>query len=144
MKSCLATTLLALFAVGGCSADGPERIDTTGDHPALGAAEPMTPAAISAEVDTGRLLVYTPRNADSAPFSGYKVYDEAGRSVAHETNQAGGRAEGPVELKLAPGRYFVRLDEPGQGLREFWVSVERGKVTRVENKSWSGTPAYVR
>lgn len=129
MKTILASSLLLLSVIGGCSSG---RIDTSGAHPALGKAEPMTPASREAEVDTGRLLVYEP--------SGYTVYEEGGLKVAHETNQGGAHAEDPVELKLAPGRYFVRLDEPARGTRDFWVTVVRGQVTRVGNRS----PATVR
>lgn len=148
----IATVVLGLCILGGCSSDG--RLDTAGDHPTLGNREPMTPEAREAEVDTGRILVFAPNIADAtsgdagapprAVHSGYTVYTEDGRKVAHETNQAGFPAQGPVELKLAPGRYFVRLDEPTQGPRTFWVTVERAKVTRVGNKAGSDTPATVR
>jgi hypothetical protein len=137
MKLMAAALFLAIGVIGGCSLWGPERISTSGEHPALGRAQPMTPEALEAQTDTGRLLVYTPRTGvtNEGPYTGYSVFSESGLKVAHETNQLGLRAEGPVELKLAPGRYFVRLDEPGQGLREFWVRVERAKVTRIEHPS---------
>lgn len=151
MKSGIAASLLMLSAIGGCSSEG--RIETAGDHPTLGKQEPMTPEAREAELDTGRLLVYAPRITDArgdaeiaprGPHSGYTIYTEAGLELAHETNQAGARAEGPVEHRLAPGRYFVRLDESVEGPREFWVTVERAKVTRVESKKGDKTPPTVR
>jgi hypothetical protein len=88
----------------------------------------MTPEAKDAEVDTGRLVV-------STPSSGYTVYTEDGHKVAHE--------QGPVERRLAPGRYFVRLDEKVPG-RNFWVTVEKGRVTRVETSNESAPPPTVR
>jgi len=142
----LGITLLVLWVVGGCS-QRPETIDTSGSHPVFGTTAPMTQEAKDAEVDTGRLLVLTPRipeenplDYDASPltqYSGYTVYTEDGHKVAYEENH-GVRLEGPVDRRLAPGRYFVRLDEPAPG-REFWVTVERGRVTRVENRLWSGT-----
>ena len=145
----LSITLLAIGIVGGCS--GPEIVDTSGSHPTVGAATPMTPQAKDAEVDTGQLLVFTPRileenpvDSEASPLThhtGYTVYSENGHKVAYEENH-GVRMEGPVERKLAPGRYFVRLDQPAPG-RDFWVTVEKGRVTRVENKLWTGTPPTV-
>lgn len=123
MKNGLAAFVLCV--IGGCAA-GEERVDTSGNHPAAGKAEPMTPAARDAEVDTGQLQV--------EPQAGYTVYDQDGRKVAHQ-------AAGAVDLKLAPGRYFVAIDEPVQGPRKFWVTVEKGKLTRVDSK---GAPAEVR
>jgi hypothetical protein len=143
----LGITALVLWIVGGCSAQ-PETIDTSGSHPSFGTRAPMTPESKEAEVDTGRLVVLTPRileenrlNDDESPltqYSGYTVYTEDGHKVAHEDNH-GVHMEGPVERTLAPGRYFVRLDEHVHG-RKFWVTVEKGKVTRVENKLWSQAP----
>ena len=145
MKS-LASALLLLGIVGGCSWS-PETTDTSGSHPTLGKSAPMTPQAKDAEVDTGRLVVFSPRmleenpvDLDASPitqFTGYTVYTEDGHKVAHEDNH-GVRMLGPVERKLAPGRYFVRLDEKVPG-REFWVTIERGQVTRVENPAWRDT-----
>ena len=132
MKTPLASFLLLGCFLWGCSGE-PARIDTSGSHPSLGKPASMTPAAVEAEVDTGRLLVV-------APESGYTVYGEDGRQVAHEPNRAGLR-EG---LKLAPGRYFVRLDEPVRGPREFWVTVERIKVTRVDFQTGNGPAPEVR
>ena len=142
--------LLVLGIVGGCSA--PRTIDTSGSHPTLGATEPMTAEAKDAEVDTGRLLVLTPRileenpiDLDASPitqYSGYTVFTEDGHRVAYEDNH-GVRQEGPLERKLAPGRYFVRLDQEVPG-REFWVTVKRGQVTRVENPLWGGPPPTVK
>ena len=86
-----------------------------------------------------------PLDYDASPltqYSGYTVYTEDGHKVAYEENH-GVRLEGPVDRRLAPGRYFVRLDEPAPG-REFWVTVERGRVTRVENRLWSGAPPDVK
>jgi hypothetical protein len=123
----LTWTLLALCIVGGCS-QGPETIDTSGSHPALGTTGAMTPEAKDAEVDTGRLLVVT-------PSPGYTVYTEGGHKVAY--------VEGAVERRLAPGRYFVRLDQRVPG-RDFWVTIERGRVTRVENRLSSGAPETVK
>jgi hypothetical protein len=144
MKSVLATSLLALGALSGCKTWGPERIDTTGGHPVLGATQPMTPAALDAEVDTGRLLVKAgDAGGRAVAYPGYEVYDPSGLKVAHQAVQTGNGTEGAAELKLAPGRYFVRLDEPGQGPREFWVTVERAKVTRIDNNR-NGTPPTVR
>ncbi len=144
MKSLTAASLFALGALG-CSAAGQERISTSGDHAVLGTAEKMTPAALEAEVATGRLVVRAgDAGGRAAAYPGYKVYDPSGLKVAHQAAQAGGEAEKAAELTLAPGRYFVRLDEPREGPREFWVTVERGKVTRVENKSGSGAPPTVR
>lgn len=120
----LAITLLGLWVAGGCS-QRPETIDTSGSHPTLGATAPMTPEAKDAEVETGRLQVLTD--------SGYTVYSEDGHKVAHEENLGV-----PVERRLAPGRYFVRLDQAAPG-RDFWVTVDKGRVTRVENKVWSDT-----
>ena len=147
----LAVTLLTLWVVGGCSS-GPKTIDTSGRHPAFGTTAPMTPEAKDAEVDTGRLLVFTPRIPEKdpvgsngsplTPYSGYTVYTEDGHEVAHEENH-GLHVEGPVERKLAPGRYFVQLDHQSPG-RYFWVSVERGRVTRVENSLWSENPPTVK
>lgn len=146
-----AIAALALAVVGGCSS-GPKTIDTSGSHPALGTASPMTPEAKDAEVDTGRLLVFTPRTTRKEPgdspapplphYSGYTVYSEDGHEVAHENNH-GLRMEGPVERKLAPGRYFVQLDERSP-IRSFWVTIERGRVTRVENPPSSGAPPTVK
>ena len=147
----LAVALLALWVVGGCSS-GPKTIDTSGRHPALGTTAPMTPEAKDADVDTGRLVVVTPRMPEKdpvgpqgsplPPYSGYTVYTEDGHEVAHEDNR-GLHGEGPAERRLAPGRYFVQLDQrtPGQS---FWVTVERGRVTRVENSLWSETPPTVK
>ena len=129
----LGITLLALGIVAGCS-DRPETIDTSGKHPALGTTAAMTQESKDAEVDTGRLAL--------TPGTGYTVYTEDGYKVAHEANPAG-RKEGPVERRLAPGRYFVRLDKPVSG-RDFWVTVERGQVTRVENNPRSETPPAVK
>jgi hypothetical protein len=146
----LATVLLVLGVVG-CSAS-PETIDTSGTHPTLGAAAPMTQEAKDAEIDTGRLVVLTPKTLDPDPIdfssppvsqhTGYTVYTEDGHKVAHEGNH-GLRTLGPEERKLAPGRYFVRLDQDVPG-REFWVSIEKGKVTRVQNELWNGSPATVK
>ncbi len=147
---CLAMTMSALWVVGGCSTS-PESVDTSGRHPSLGTTESMTAEAKDAEVDTGRLVVLTPRtpeehrNADSTPiiqYSGYTVYTEDGHKVAHEENH-GVHMLGPEERKLAPGRYFVRLDEEVSG-RDFWVRVEKGRVTRVENGIWNDIPATVK
>ena len=147
----LGTTLLVLGIIGGCSSK-PETLDTSGPHPAFGTTAPMTPEAKAAEVDTGQLLVFTPRileenpvDPEAAPlthYSGYTVYSQDGHKVAHEDNH-GVRMEGPVERKLAPGRYFVRLDQPAPG-RDFWVTVDKGRVTRVENQHWSGAPPTVK
>jgi hypothetical protein len=147
----LGLTGLVFGILAGCSAE-PETINTSGSHPVLGATVPMTAEAKDSEVDTGRLLVLTPRvpeenalDPDAAPltqYSGYTVYTEEGYKVAHEDNH-GVRMEGPVERKLAPGRYFVRLDAHAPA-RNFWVTVERGRVTRVENRLWSDTPPVVR
>jgi hypothetical protein len=120
----LGITMLALGIVGGCS-HAPETIDTSGSHPDLGTTAPMTQEARDAEVETGRLLVLTPGTP------GYTVYTEDGRRIAHEENHG-------VERRLAPGRYFVRLDEEIPG-RDFWVRVEKGRVTRVENPLWSAS-----
>jgi hypothetical protein len=139
-------TLLLLGIVGGCSWS-PETTDTSGSHPSFGKTAPMTQEAKDAEVDTGRLLVLSPRmleensvDLDASPitqYTGYTVYTEDGHKVAHEDNH-GDRMLGPVERKLAPGRYFVRLDEKVPA-REFWVTIERGRVTRVENPLWRDT-----
>ena len=147
----LGTPLLVLWVVGGCSY-GPEIIDTSGSHPAFGTTAPMSAEAKEAEVDTGRLLVFTPRILEENPvdteasplthYSGYTVYTEDGHKVAYEENH-GVRMEGPVERILAPGRYFVRLDRPFPE-RDFWVTIERGQTTRVENRLWSGTPPTVK
>jgi hypothetical protein len=118
----LGITLLVLGLVGGCS-QAPETIDTSGSHPRLGTTAPMTQEAKDAEVETGRLLVLS-------RSSGYTVYTEDGRKIAHEEIPG-------VERRLAPGRYFVRLDEEIPA-RDFWVRVEKGQVTRVENPLWSG------
>ena len=123
----LGISLLALCVIAGCAQSPPKPIDTSGSHPAFGKTAPMTAEAKEAEVDTGRLLVHAP--------TGYTVYTEDGYTVARE--------EGPVERTLAPGRYFVRLNEKLPG-RDFWVTVERGKVTRVENPAWGGAPPTVR
>jgi hypothetical protein len=143
--------LLLLGVIAGCS-EGPETIDTSGSHPDFGTTAPMTAEAKDAEVDTGRLLVFTPRileenpvDAEAAPlthYSGYTVYTQDGHKVAHEENHRV-RQEGPVERTLAPGRYFVRLDQPVPG-RDFWVTVEKGRVTRVEKGLWSGVPPTVK
>jgi hypothetical protein len=124
----LAMAGLALWIVGGCS-DRPKTIDTSGSHPTFGTTAPMTPEAKDAEVDTGRLLVLNSR---------YTVYTEDGYKVAHEDNLGG-----QVEHKLAPGRYFVRLDEKTPE-RAFWVTVERGRVTRVTNRTWDEKPPAVK
>jgi hypothetical protein len=147
----LGLTLLALGVVAGCS-DAPKTIDTSGSHPTLGTTAAMTPEAKDAEVDTGRLLVLTPRIPEQKPldlgsspltrYSGYTVYTENGHEVAHEENHAV-RVEGPVERRLAPGRYFVRLDQERPG-RDFWVTIERGRVTRVENRLWNEPSATVK
>ena len=123
----LGISLLALCVIAGCS-DTPKPIDTSGSHPSLGKTAAMTPEAKEAEVDTGRLVV-------STPTSGYTVYTEDGHKVAHE--------QGPVERRLAPGRYFVRLYEKVPG-RDFWVTVEKGRVTRVETPNGNGPPPTVR
>jgi hypothetical protein len=120
---------LLLWVIGGCS-DQPETIDTSGNHPTFRTTAPMTPEAKEAEVDTGRLVVLTPN-------SGYTVYTEDGHKVAHEENR------GPAERRLAPGRYFVRLDQPSPD-RYFWVTIEKGRVTQVENQIWSQTPPAVK
>jgi hypothetical protein len=130
--------LLVFCVIGGCSYP-PQTIDTSGPHPTLGETGPMTPKAKDAEVTTGRLVVMTPSIPEVTQYSGYTVYTADGHLVAHEDNQ-GAR---PAERKLAPGRYFVRLDERVPG-RDFWVTVERGQVTRVENPSWGGAPPAVR
>ena len=133
----LAIALSVLWGLGGCSAQ-PATIDTSGSHPSLGKTAPMTPEAKEAEVDTGRLLVLTPRTPEgNCTCSGYTVYTEDGHKVAHEVNL------GPVERRLAPGRYFVRLDENVPG-RDFWVRIEKGRVTRVESGLWNGSPATVK
>jgi hypothetical protein len=142
MKIRMATSFLALCCVAGCSAGGREKIDISGGHPAYGTAEKMTPAAVQADMDTGRLLVTT--GGTPPVYPGYKVYDPSGLKVAHQASQAGSGAEGAAELTLAPGRYFVRLDEPAQGPREFWVTVERAKVTRVGAQTPSAAPPTVR
>jgi hypothetical protein len=121
--------LLALGIVAGCS-DTPKPIDTSGNHPALGTAAPMTPEAKEADVDTGRLLV-------ARPGAGYTVYTPDGYEVAHEYNR------GTVEHKLAPGRYFVRMDQPGPG-RDFWVTIEKARVTRVDGRQGTDTPPAVK
>ena len=145
----LGITLLVLGAIGGC-ADRPETIDTSGSHPSMGAKAPMTPEAKDAEVDTGRLVVFTPRVPEANPiesepisqYSGYTVYTEDGHKVSNEENH-GVHMEGPAEHKLAPGRYFVRLDHEAPK-REFWVTIEKGKVTRVENPEWTEAAPYVK
>lgn len=137
----LSIAVLALAIIGGCSWS-PETTDTSGSHPSLGATAPMTQEAKDAEVDTGRLLVLSPRLLEEnlvdhgTPYTGYTVYTENGHKVAHEDNHEV-RMPGPIERKLAPGRYFVRLDERVPA-REFWVTIERGRVTRVENPLWGG------
>jgi hypothetical protein len=123
----LGMTLLALGIVAGCS-DRPPTIDTSGSHPSLGTTAPMSQEAKDAEVDTGRLVVVS-------PGTGYSVYTEDGYKVAHES--------GPVERRLAPGRYFVRLDKQVPG-RDFWVNVEKGRVTRVESSPRIETPPAVK
>ena len=137
MKTGLAIALLCVIA--GC-ADGPARVDTTGPHPALGKEQPVTPDARTADVDTGRLQVDSPKIPNSPLHTGYMVFDENGLEVAH----AAARAEGPVEIKLAPGRYFIRLDQAKSGPRDFWVTVKRDQVTRVDNEGWNDVPASVR
>jgi len=147
----LAMTLLVLGIVGGCSAS-PDTIDTSGRHPSFEATDPVAPEAKDAEKESGQLLIFSPRvpeenplDSDATPMiqhSGYTVYTEDGRKVAHEDNH-GVRREGPVERKLAPGRYFVRLDEPVPG-RTFWVTVEKDRVTPVENSSWHESAATVK
>src|SRR6185369_10490336 len=130
---------LALWVVGGC-ADQPTTIDTSGNHPNFGKTTPMSPEAKEAEVETGRLLVLSPRVPED--YSGYTVYTPDGHNVAHEDNH-GVRMQGPVERKLAPGRYFVQLDQKAPE-RTFWVTVEKGRVTRVENRQWIETPPAVK
>ena len=120
-------SLLALLVIVGCS-DSPKTIDTSGSHPELGKTAPMTSEARDAEADTGRLVVVT-------PHSGYTVYTEDGHKVAHE--------QGMAERRLAPGRYFVRLDDKVPG-RDFWITVEKGRVTRVESPNGGGPPPAVR
>jgi hypothetical protein len=121
--------VLLVLGIVGCSS-GPEKIDTSGNHPALGSAAPMTPEAKEAEVDTGRLLVAT-------PGAGYTVYTPDGYAVAHEFNR------GNVEHKLAPGRYFVRMDHPGPD-RDFWVTIEKARVTRVDPQPGAIAPPVVK
>jgi len=134
----LAMACLALWFVGGCS-DRPTAIDTSGSHATFGTTAPMSPEAKDAEVDTGRLLVLTPRTPETnTASSGYTVYTEDGYKVAHEANHGG-----QVEHKLAPGRYFVRLDEKAP-VRTFWVTVEKGRVTRVTNPQWAENPPAVK
>ena len=123
----VAGTLMALGIAAGCS-DRPRTIDTSGKHPSLGTTSPMSQESKDAEVDTGRLVVVS-------PGTGYSVYTEDGYKVAHES--------GPVERRLAPGRYFVRLDKPVPG-RDFWVTIEKGQVTRVEGTSRTETPPAVK
>lgn len=125
----LGIAMFGLWVAVGCS-QRPETIDTSGSHPTFGATAPMTPEAKDAEVETGRLQVLTP--------SGYTVYSEDGHKVAHEENDGV-----PAERRLSPGRYFVRLDQASPG-RDFWVTVEKGRVTRVENTLWSGAPPNVK
>ena len=146
----LEITLLLLGVLGGCSAR-PETIDTSGSHPAYGTTAAMSAEAKDAEVDTGRLLVFTPRipeenrigdSSSAISCSGYTVYTEDGHKVAHEENH-GVRMPGPVERRLAPGRYFVRLDQPAPD-RTFWVTVEKGRVSRVENGRWHDAPPAVK
>jgi hypothetical protein len=142
---------LVLWIVGGC-ADRPQTIDTSGSHPTIGTAEPLTKEAMEAEVDTGRLVVLSPRIPEQNPidyssppvlqYSGYTVYTEDGHKVAHEDNH-GVRMLGPVERKLAPGRYFVRLDQEAPE-RTFWVSIEKARVTRVQNSRWHESPSTVK
>jgi len=136
MNQKVATALFLLGLFGGCAWEG-ERISTAGDHPALGKPEAMTPAALEDEVDTGRLLVDGP----TALRTGYSVYDPEGRHIAHQARQTSGR---PEELKLAPGRYFVRLDVPVRAPRDFWVTVEKRKVTRIDDRSLNDAPVDVR
>lgn len=122
---------IALLVLGivGCSS-GPEKIDTSGNHPALGSPTAMTAESKEAEVDTGRLLI-------ARPGAGYTVYTPDGYAVAHEFNR------GNVEHKLAPGRYFVRMDQPGPG-RDFWVTIEKARVTRVDGPAGSDAPPAVK
>ena len=143
----LGIALLVLGVLGGCS-PWPEWVDTSGSYPVLGATTPIPAEAGDGEADTGRLLVFSPRMPEENPIdfetppvtqhTGYTVYSNDGRIVVHEENH-GVRMEGPVERKLAPGRYFIRLDHPALD-REFWVTIEKGRVTRVQNKLWIGDP----
>lgn len=121
---------IALLVLGivGCSSSS-DKIDTSGNHPALGSPAALTPEAKEADVDTGRLQVARPGS--------YTVYTPEGFPVSHEYNR------GNVEHKLAPGRYFVRMDQPGPG-RDFWVTIEKARVTRVEGQPGTDTPPAVK
>ena len=93
----------------------------------------------------GQLVILTPLhrvgdaevtdypNMDSVR-SGYAIFDKDGRHTAHVDNYVTNISPGPVEQSLAPGRYLIKLDDSTQGPPYFWVSVEKGKLTVVQER----------
>ena len=133
---------------GGCASSStpeatPEPVNTWAMYPDLGAKYPITPPLAPPSDQMGQLVVLTPLledpNAEIADYpemdrvrSGYTIFDKDGRPKAHVDNHVTNISPGPTEEKLPPGRYLIQLDDPTQGPPYFWVSIEKGKLTVVQ------------
>jgi hypothetical protein len=147
MKS--VTIVFASLGLGlaACSAAKNSGIDPADAHPDAGrenAARRVCRSGVLAaftpliRVDQDGRPVEFPDGSDSDAFylvpTGYAIYDRDGRLVADVPHQPSGveEEEGPTGVSLPPGRYLIRLEQPDQSVRSFWVSIETRRLTELE------------
>jgi hypothetical protein len=147
MSRALGVFSMATLALSwiGCTTGGPEKVDAKGEFPELGVRQPIAPPPAT-EPTTGLLRVFGPTIRDNAAFpndyprishvsSGYTVYNKEGASVRYVQNFWTNINAGPLTTELDPGKYLVLMDEPNQIPKFFWVTVEKGKMTTVSEKT---------
>ena len=131
----------------GCSA-APEKVDVQQTYPELGTREAIKPPLPPESAEMGQLIVFSPVQReprtditeinDYPPLSsvrtGYTVYDKNGIEMVQVPNYVPSIYSGPTKTSLPPGKYLVRLDEPQEGPNYFWVAIQKGELTRIDEK----------
>jgi hypothetical protein len=130
MKTFLPCFFLALLLCGCVSSRRSELV--------LHTVTPDSPPARAAE-ENSALVVYTAPDPHAhfegasyhMYYSDYEVRSENGTLIKKVHNDSGTVIEGPVEVKLAAGKYRVHARANGHGWVTVPVVVEPGKVTTV-------------
>jgi PBP1b-binding outer membrane lipoprotein LpoB len=128
---------IAALLLAGCSHAAPERLDPQQEYPDTG--RPETSGA-------GQLTVYTEPYPDTPAgrlYSGYTLYDAQGVRIGYIRNHTPTDSADvtPTTVTLSAGRYLIRTDLPPERPRIFWVTIDRGKETRLDAVTLTETPA---
>ena len=125
-------SILVIGLLAQCTVGGPDSIDPDRPYPQV------QPSASTPQSGTASLRIFTEsylfgpsedvEKLKMRYYTGYTLYDQSGRRLAHIPEQA----YEPRRQPLAPGRYLILLDRPGHHPPAFWVTVQAGQNTDVQ------------